>query len=239
MKRQHIRNISTMFSRARKQALEIMARGYDPFHDDLHVLEVEKTALRIYKKLEKQIQKRVDLELLRLACVYHDTSRKIIKTNILLQPFLDGPLSGRIAARILSAVGYSTRQAEKVRKIINSHETFLGLVKRKRDITAHIFADADFIEGYSPERMRRGLEKFLKKRFSTVLLNTYVLGMLFLLKMYPLRCHFPYAKVLCAQYKQNLRKFFLQSSTQRIFRALLLTPIYSLLYAHIDWICRK
>lgn len=222
-----------LFKRAKRQALAIMAKVYDPFHDDHHVLAVENSATAIYKRLNRKIKNGANLELIRLACLFHDTSRKIIKTNIFLQPFLEGYLSGRIAYKTLIQVGYDEKEAYQVKKIINDHEIILGLVKRKPDINCRIFSDADVVEGYSVDRLDRGLRRFEKKQFSKLLLNLYVVGLVTLHNKWPPICNFSISEELKSQNIGKLGQYLLKN--RKRIKAMLYRRVYRYLYS-IDFL---
>lgn len=216
------------FNKAKEKALRIMSKTYDPFHDEYHVLEVEEIATRIHHSLDRFTRKTADLESIRLACLFHDTSRKVIKTNLLLQPFLDGYLSGNIAYSTLLEVGYSAPQAFRVRRMINDHETILGLVKRDPDISCKIFADADCISGYSSKRIGRAIKRFEQGKFSNILLNVYVLALVYLHKNKTIVYNFEISRQMTSQHILELKNYLLAHRQE--IKKMLYRPVYHYLY---------
>jgi len=223
------------YVQAKQKALDIMSNIYDPLHDDNHVKEVEQTALNIYESLIKEDKKRVDLESVKLACLYHDTSRKIIKTNLFLQPFLDGYYSGKIAYNCLLEAGYSKKQALKVKEIINVHETMLGFIKKNPDINGHIFSDADFVEGYSAKRLNRALKRFERGEFSKLLLNFYVIALVLIHRKKLLPFYFKKTKEIYKTYLKELTLYIHENN--HYFKKMLFKPVYKM-FISIDFLMK-
>jgi hypothetical protein len=172
---------TAQFRLARRLALDVMAGGYDPFHDADHALEVESTSLRLLAAVPVDRAASVDVEVLRLAAFWHDTSRRYIKHSLLLQPLLDGPFSGFACYRGLRASGYSRVRARRVVKTILGIEDFFGLVPRLRSAEADILMDADCLESLSARRLDRALTSVESGRHRRSTLNGYLLAWSFLL----------------------------------------------------------
>lgn len=212
----------------KRKALEIMGRIYDPFHDEQHALEVSKTAFKIYKHLPPETQKKVDLHSLKLLALLHDTSRKIIGTNIFLEPLMGGYISGRIGFRLMIEAGYSIEEATYIRSIIRNHESFYGLWKYPMDETGKIFADADCIEGYSSKRLERGLNYFNQKKFSNLFLNLYIFSLVFVYKHGKSDYYYEFSKSLEKRNVKKLLSLFL--SKKQYFKKVLFSFVYNYLY---------
>lgn len=223
------------YKEAKQRALKIMSMIYDPLHDDNHVQEVEQTAIQIYESLVEEKKEKVDLESVKLACMYHDTSRKVIKTNLLLQPFLDGYYSGKIAYNCLLEVGYSKEQALKVKEIINVHETILGLIKKTPDLNGYIFSDADFVEGYSVKRLDRAFKRFERGDFSKLLLNFYVIALVLIHKKKILPFYFKKTKEIYKIYLKELTSYI--HKNDHYFKKMLFKPVYKM-FMSLDFLMR-
>ncbi len=223
-------NLKTSFNRVRKNALTIMKCVYDPFHDEKHALEVELTAIKLYRALPPATVASVNLEQLRLVSVLHDTSREVIGTNFLLEPLLGGFMSGSIAYRQLIDAGYSTEYARYIRFVILNHESLLGLWKYKEDTLGQLLSDADTIEAYSERRFQRGIEYFKRKRFSNIFLNMYMIGLLIMDRYSPPELFFEHSRALFEKNISELKIFFIENRT--VLKEVLYRPLYRFLYSH-------
>lgn len=217
------------YAQVRREALKIMANVYDPFHDQHHAIEVEKTALSIYEQLPAKLKKKADPNIIRLLSVLHDTSREVIGTNMFLEPLMGGYISGWIGYRLMLNAGFSYDEAVYVRGIIRNHESFLGFWKYPMDINGQVFSDADTVETFSLKRLQRGLKYFKQNRFSNILLNTYVAGLI--LSHIFISPHF-YFKISKNLEKENIErlKMFLKTR-KKVFEAVLYRHIFKILYS--------
>jgi hypothetical protein len=207
---------------AKEKALGIMAQGDDPFHDDKHALEVAATAKKIYDSLTERKKTEVNWELVELACLFHDSSRKIIKHNLFLVPIFDEIFSGHFAYKTLLKIGYSRQQANEVKQIIRGYGVFFGLFRRE-SINSLILSDADKVEVYNPQRFIRGLDKFEKRQFPQYLLNLLIIAVLFLNKKILKLIRFQKAKDIQQVYWQNLLSFL--AGNKRRLSKLLYRPV--------------
>lgn len=188
----------------KKNVSVLFHRLYDPFHDGDHAIEVEKTAQRIYRYV-KPAPSVASLHHVRLLSLLHDTSRKVIGTNLFLEPLMGGYISGRIGYWIMRDAGYSHQEASYIRSIIRNHESFLGLWKYPLDTNAKIFVDADNVEAYSPKRLSRALRYFEEKKFSNGLLNMYIYGLTMAHTFLKPEFHFAMSKHIRDSYIEELR----------------------------------
>jgi len=220
------------FTNAKERALKIMKEDLDPFHDVDHAEAVERTALEIYASLDDIAKQEVYIEPLKLAAFWHDTSRKYIRSNLLLQPFFDGYISGRLARKHLKAVGYERKTTRYVERIINCHETILGTgEKKKLDATMKIFSDADWCETFSPKRIRRAIEKVEEKKFPRRTLNWYVLAISFVHTKNFMHIYFKKTEEIKNRYIQELFSF-MHTEKERM-KKIFYAPIYTHLYKKI------
>jgi predicted Zn-dependent protease with MMP-like domain len=208
-----------------------MANVYDPFHDHLHAKEVEVTALAIYEQLPPETQKLADRDIIKVLAVVHDTSREVIGTNLFLEPLLGGYVSGWIGYRLMTEAGFSEKEALYVRGILRNHESFLGLWQYPLDINEKILADADGVEQYSLKRLQRAMRYFKQRKFSNILFNMYVFGLILSRIFITPVFHFESAKQL---EKENLRKIKMYINAKRkLFGSLLYHRVYKLLYSKL------
>lgn len=222
---------SQKFSQVRRRALQIMAHVYDPFHDHLHAKEVEVTALQIYKQLTPEEQKQADPDIIRALAVLHDTSREIIGTNLFLEPLLGGYVSGWIGYRLMIEAGLSEKEALYVRGILRNHESFLGLWQYPLDINEKILSDADTVEQYSLKRLQRALRYFKQRKFSNILFNMYVFGLLLSRIFITPIFHFKISKELENENIQRIKKFI--NARRKLFGAMLYHRLYKMLYSRL------
>lgn len=223
---------SQKYAYVRRKALEIMANVYDPFHDHMHAREVEATALRLYKLLPQEKKRHADPHTIKLLAVLHDTSREVIGTNLFLEPVMGGYISGWIAYRLMQEAGFSYEESVYVRGIIRNHESFLGLWKYPMDINGKILSDADTIETYSLTRLKRGLRYFKQKKFSNILLNIYVFGLILTNMLFSPFYYLKESKVLEKEQIKNL-KIFLELR-KKTFAKMLYYRVFRLLYSRIS-----
>lgn len=162
-------------------AKKIMNRVDDPFHDYVHTIEVWETAKKIIKN-EKITLTNKNYQLLELACLWHDTSRQYIGTSLFLQPFLDGIVSAYSLHREAKKIVPNSKYIEECRNIIIEHEVGVGFFHTKKRTISKILIDADKIECFSADRVKRGIERFEKGIFSLYLLNYYALTLLLLFR---------------------------------------------------------
>ncbi len=195
---------------AREKALKIMSQGSDPFHDEEHILAVVKTAKKIFDSLPEQEKGKANWELIELACLFHDSSRKIIKHNLFLVPVFDEIFSGQIAYKTLLEIGYSKEQAKTVKQIIRGYGIFFGLFRRD-NLNSRILSDADKVEVYNLQRFARGLEKFEKGQFPKYLLNLLIIAVMFLNKKILKLLHFKKAKEIQLEYWHKLLSFLVKN----------------------------
>ncbi len=195
-----------------------MAQSNDPFHDAEHVLEVAATAKKIYDSLSEREKRDADWELIELACLFHDSSRKVIKHNLFLVPIFDEIFSGHAAYKTLLEIGYSKEQAKTVKQIIRGYGVFFGLFRRE-SINSLILSDADKAEVYNPQRFNRGLDKFEKRQFPRYLLNLLIIAVLFLNKKILKLLRFKRARDIQQVYWQNLL-LFLAGNKKRLSKLL-------------------
>ncbi|MBP7768497.1 HD domain-containing protein [Candidatus Woesebacteria bacterium] len=219
------------FLSIRRAALKIMRQVYDPFHDHVHAREVERTALQIYQQLPIKTQQTVDLELLRLVSILHDSSRKVIGTNLFLEPLLGGYISGYIAYHLMKEAGYNEKKARYVLSLLRNHESFLGLWRYPADIHEKILEDADLIEQYSMKRLARGITYFKQKKFSNFLFNLYIFGLIMMHSLFTPHFHFKISRELSKQNVEELQRFLLHK--KKTFGQLLYQRIFTLLYTKV------
>lgn len=201
-----------------------MGKVYDPFHDDAHAREVEQTALKIYQNIHSSVKKHADVHRIRLLSMLHDTSRKVIGVNFLLEPLMGGYISGRIGYNLMMESGYSHEESAYIRSILRNHESFIGLWKYPMDANGKIFADADCIESYSSKRLDRALRYFEHQKFSNTLLNLYIVGLTITHRYARPECFLDISKKIMDRYMEELRYFLRKKKSH----------IDSLLYRHIS-----
>lgn len=197
--------------RVKRASDKIMSRVDDPFHDEIHIREITETALRIYDGLPPHIQHTADTAMITLACLLHDTSRRIIKTHLILQPLIDGIVSGSYAYNILLRAGYDKTTARHVQHTISAHESLFAPFQpnRRREINFQIFHDSDTIEKYSTARLERGLARFEQKLFSPLLFNSYMASLAFKEKHTNRPLHFDISQTILKEYQSDMKTFLI------------------------------
>ena len=218
---------NSTFTVAKQEALRIMSQELDPFHDVGHVIEVADTAKVIYDSLGFEQRQSTDLEVIELAALYHDTSRRQIKANLLLVPFVDEKISGDIAYEELIKVGYPDEFAERVRGTIRGHARISGL-GRADDTNSMIVSDADKIQVFNPDRFERGLRRFEEGKFPRGLLNLHIIALSPLRQKIVNSLHFDKSRELQVEYYQKLRGYFYTNRTR--LGNLLYKPVLNHLY---------
>ncbi|MCA9372132.1 hypothetical protein KC726_04500 [Candidatus Woesebacteria bacterium] len=220
----------TVFDKAKKEAIDIMSHVYDPLHDHYHVMAVRREALRLTKLLG--VEKAVNSEALELACLWHDTSRRVIRQHAYISPFCDGIISARIAKKELKKLGVDAETIDLIAKIITRNETYLGLFPRKHFLESSIFSDADALQSFSTERFRNFLSYVEVGRFSKRVFAMYLLGFLFLLERNVVKFnHAETIEIMHEEYIPELKAYF-EKNFDRIAK-LTLWPIQKLVYHKI------
>lgn len=217
------------FLRVRDRALSIMGHVYDPFHDDAHAREVEQTAILLYYNLSSSFKKQADMQRIRLLALLHDTSRKVIGVNFLLEPLMGGYISGKIGYSLMRESGYSHRESAYIRAILRNHESFLGLWKYPMDVNGKILSDADCIEAYSSKRLERALRYFEHRKFSNVLLNMYIAGLTVTHRYARPECFLDESRKLQLKYIEELRQCIREKKS--VIESLLYRRVFTLFYS--------
>lgn len=215
---------------AKEKAIDVMKHVYDPLHDHNHVLAVERDAKKVAKLLG--VTEKINRDALELACLWHDSSRKIIRQNILLQPFVDGYFSSRIAKKELTNLGVDKKTIDMTIKIIRKNETFLGIFPRKHFLESSILADADALQSFSTERFEHFVKYTEEGLFSKKLFSMYLLGSLFLLERNMIVFNHSESILLMHQtFIPELKSFFETEFTR--IKNLTIWPIQKLVYLKI------
>jgi 5'-deoxynucleotidase YfbR-like HD superfamily hydrolase len=223
----HIENTYTLsteyrntpqFIQAKQKAIDLMSPVHDPLHDEQHVLEVAKTAQQIAESLSEDEKHLLDMEVVELGALYHDSSRTKIGSHLLLVPILDEKLSGDIAYQTLIDAGYRPQKAEEIKRAIRGGAR-MGGIGRRDNVNSRILSDADKVQVYNPQRFERGLKRFEEGRFPKRLLNTTIAALLPLKNKIPSLLHYPASRQLQSEYTDELRNY-LQENKARLNKML-------------------
>lgn len=206
-----------------EKAVDIMSNSNDPFHDEYHILETISTAFSLHQSLPTETQLKADKEIIYLSCLFHDSSREEIGSNLLLQPIFDELISSRIALRELKAVGYPKHRIKQVVNTIMGNQWLAGILVPTTDVNTMLVSDADKLEVFNPERLERGLTRFESGEFPKKTLNYYVLAMFPTMRIVPSRFFFSKSRELQIERESQLRTYVKQN--QERFRRLLYYPV--------------
>jgi hypothetical protein len=227
-------NYKEKFKNLEEQALEIMSRVYDPFHDEKHVLETWNTAQELAGSIHEE-HGNINLDILKMACLWHDTSRESIKTYIVLQPILDGIMSAKKIKQYFRLHNMPPSITQDVVDMVKSNEEIYGVFKKEKSASQLVFSEADKLEMLSTERVDRGMRRFENGDFSRKLFNFYFGSLIFLFRNGKfMDFRIAKSRLLADKRATEMVDYFSNNNTKTRMERLMYKPLFKFFYNMMD-----
>jgi HD superfamily phosphodiesterase len=149
------------YKEIKRKAELLMRKTHDPMHDFSHIRRVEENAIKIARQLK--LGKKIDQDLLRIACLFHDivfTRRKASFSTWILE--------GKYSIEILRESDILSFLCKKEIALVEEAIRYHGLsfplrrLNKNRSLYCQILQDADTLDLFHEDRIE-SLKKSRKK----------------------------------------------------------------------------
>lgn len=142
-----------VYKKIKRYAILSMEKSKNKRHDHKHVLRVKNNALKIVKILD--FESRVDKNILRTVCLFHDLTYTQRKSGILTYLF-EGHFVRKITREVLIKFEIPESTSEVIEDAVyrHAHSFPFRRLNKNQSIYTKILQDADTLDGFNTMRVK-------------------------------------------------------------------------------------